>query len=428
MASESVRLDEVPAPLVVIASGTVQDVSPSAMALLGQARPDLVGASLTDLVAPEYRGALEEFLGAAVLGGRVRASWWSAWLVPGPRPVGVIARGGADGRILVGLRDLAAEQRLSAVIDAVADSTLLLDPDGRLLWQSAALAARVPGGSANLGTHPVERLHPEDLPMVLEAFSDLNRLPGGRMSRVVRSRAVDNDDLWQLIELVGSSRVDHPDLGGVVVSGPQPRRRRRAGVGGPDRRSHAVAGRGRPDRHPADEPHRAGDVRQPDRARAARVRRGRGHHRLAGPVRRRLPGRSGRPGVGGPGGRGGLDGDGPLRAARRPPGLDAGAHRLASRRPTPTGGRDRGPRGRHRRGRGPRRVRAAPADARRHLGLRGHLPSRQARSCTPTPPWTSCSRTTAGREARAPGRPAGGPRGLHRTGSGRGGHLRHLAR
>jgi len=217
VAAESVRLDEVPAPLVVIASGSVQDASAAALALLGQPLSDLVGASLTDLVTPEHRGALEEVLGAAVLGAESE-ELMVRLAAPGSRPVGVVARGGADGRILVGLRDLAAQQRLSAVIDAVADSTLLLDPDGRLLWQSAALAARVPGGAANLGTHPVERLHPEDLPMVLEAFSDLNRAPGGRMSRIVRSRAVDNDDLWQIIELVGSSRVDHPDLGGVVVS------------------------------------------------------------------------------------------------------------------------------------------------------------------------------------------------------------------
>ncbi len=53
--------------------------------------------------------------------------------------------------------------------------------------------------------------------MVLEAFADLAGQPGGRLARVVRSRSIDNDDLWQLIELVGASRVDDPDLAGVVV-------------------------------------------------------------------------------------------------------------------------------------------------------------------------------------------------------------------
>ena len=53
--------------------------------------------------------------------------------------------------------------------------------------------------------------------MVLEAFADLARRPASRLNRIVRSRAVAHDDIWQLIELVGASRVDDPDLGGVVV-------------------------------------------------------------------------------------------------------------------------------------------------------------------------------------------------------------------
>ncbi len=135
---------------------------------------------------------------------------------PPSRPV-TLSITDTDDAQLVGLRDQSTERRLAAVIDAVADSTLLLDADGRLLWQSDALAARVPGGRANLGTHPVERLHPEDLPLVLENFAELARRPTGRVSQVVRSRAVDDDDVWQLIELIGAGRPDHPDLGGVVV-------------------------------------------------------------------------------------------------------------------------------------------------------------------------------------------------------------------
>ncbi len=217
VAPQAVPLDEVPSPVLVIASGVVHDASPAAAALLGRPVVELAGTALAELVAPEDRDRLDVVLGSAVLGsvGSTRVEV-PVRLVSGA-PVGLTAAGGSDGRLLVALRDLALERRLGAVIDAVADSTLLLDPDGRLLWQSDALAARVPGGMANLGTHPVERLHPEDLPMVLEAFADLAHRPDGRLNRIVRSRAVDHDDIWQLIELVGASRVDHPDLGGVVV-------------------------------------------------------------------------------------------------------------------------------------------------------------------------------------------------------------------
>ena len=210
-------MDELPSPLLVLASGVVQDASPAVAALVGSTAEELVGTALADLVDPADRARLDAVLGQAVLAQGGSGPAEVAVRLASGAPVGLRAAGGSDGRILVALRDLATERRLGAVIDAVADSTLLLDPDGRLLWQSDALAARVPGGTANLGTHPVERLHPEDLPMVLEAFADLARRPASRLNRIVRSRAVAHDDIWQLIELVGASRVDHPDLRGVVV-------------------------------------------------------------------------------------------------------------------------------------------------------------------------------------------------------------------
>ncbi len=216
VASGPLPLDEVPSPVLVVAAGAVHDANPAAIRLLGRPGAELVGTRLADLVEPADHPRLDVALGAAVLRPGAGPTEVVVRLVSGP-PVGLTAAGGSDGRTVVALRDLSVERRLGAVIDAVADSTLVLDPDGRLLWQSDALAARVPGGSANLGTHPVERLHPEDLPMVLEAFSELGRQSGGRLNRIVRSRAVENDDIWQLIELVGASRVDHPDLGGVVV-------------------------------------------------------------------------------------------------------------------------------------------------------------------------------------------------------------------
>jgi diguanylate cyclase (GGDEF)-like protein len=213
---ESVVVGEVPVPLLALRDGVVVAASAGAGEVLGVEPAVLLGTRLVDLVDEATAAVL-----AAVLADPTPTEIIVATRASDPpagrRVVGMTVTTGADGRVLVGLRELTNERRLTAVIDAVADSTLVLDRDGRLLWQSEALAARVPGGSANLGTHPVERLHPEDLPMVLEAFADLAGQPGGRLNRIVRSRAVDNDDIWQLIELVGASRIDDPELGGVVV-------------------------------------------------------------------------------------------------------------------------------------------------------------------------------------------------------------------
>ena len=212
MPDESLVVGEIPVPLLAVRDGIVVAASPGASEVLGVDAAALVGARVVDLVDEAVAAVV-----AAVLQEPIPTELIVATRSAARRVVGMTFTTGADGRVLVGLRELTNERRLSAVIDAVADSTLVLDGDGRLLWQSEALAARVPGGSANLGTHPVERLHPEDLPMVLEAFADLAGQPGGRLNRIVRSRAVDHDDIWQLIELVGASRVDDPDLGGVVV-------------------------------------------------------------------------------------------------------------------------------------------------------------------------------------------------------------------
>ncbi len=217
MPDESVVVDEVPVPLLALRDGVVVAASAGASEVLGVDPSTLLGTRLDDQVDEAAAAVLGAVLDDVLAGARKPTEIIVATRAAVRRVVGMTVSPGADDRVLVGLRDLTNERRLTAVIDAVADSTLVLDRDGRLLWQSEALAARVPGGSANLGTHPVERLHPEDLPMVLEAFADLAGQPGGRLNRVVRSRAVDHDDIWQLIELVGASRVDDPELGGVVV-------------------------------------------------------------------------------------------------------------------------------------------------------------------------------------------------------------------
>jgi len=214
---ESVAVGEVPAPLLALRDGVVVAASAPAAVLLGVEPGGLVGARLADLVDEAAAPVVAELLeGDGSLLGEV-TELVVATRPPARRVLALTLTTGSEAGVLVALRDLTAERRLSAVIDAVADSTLVLDGDGRLIWQSEALEARAPGGPGNLGSHPIERLHPEDLPMVLEAFAELADQPGGRLSRVVRSRAVEDDDLWQVIEVIGASRVEDPDLGGVVV-------------------------------------------------------------------------------------------------------------------------------------------------------------------------------------------------------------------
>ncbi len=115
------------------------------------------------------------------------------------------------------VRDTDDTRFLGAIIDAVADSTLLLDRAGLVAWQSARLTQRLQGGPESLGVNPLERIHPEDLPFVLESLGRALADPTYTTRYTVRSRSPENDDVWELIEITGASRIGHPDLEGIVV-------------------------------------------------------------------------------------------------------------------------------------------------------------------------------------------------------------------
>jgi diguanylate cyclase (GGDEF)-like protein/PAS domain S-box-containing protein len=117
---------------------------------------------------------------------------------------------------IVQLRSAYDEAHVRAAVDAVADSTFVIGADGTNRWRSARLrdrsgitdeqAARSPAG---------ERIHPEDLPLVFEAFASTS---GDQPNVVVaRSRAVDDDDRWETIEITVWNRVDHDVLDGYLV-------------------------------------------------------------------------------------------------------------------------------------------------------------------------------------------------------------------
>lgn len=114
-------------------------------------------------------------------------------------------------------RDPNGVRLLGAIIDAVADSTLLLDRDGLVAWQSRGLSDRLGNVPQAIGVNPLERIHPEDLPFALESLARSLADPTYRTRYNVSSRSPENDDVWELIEISGVSRIDDPELDGVVV-------------------------------------------------------------------------------------------------------------------------------------------------------------------------------------------------------------------
>lgn len=209
-------ISSVPSPLLLVRDAVVVDANALAETELGRERRALVGSALADLVEPTDRPAVRDLLDRAdptdallvtfVLAGGDR------------RRVELRAAMDEAGDVVVSVRDRTEEQLLLGVIDAVADSTLLLDEHGLVRWQSRAVAEQIPGGAeSGIGINPLERIHPEDLPGVLEASTVGLATPGSRVRLVARSRSVENDDAWQPIEMIGINAIDDPELRGLVV-------------------------------------------------------------------------------------------------------------------------------------------------------------------------------------------------------------------
>lgn len=122
----------------------------------------------------------------------------------------------ADRQQIVLLVDASDHQLTRHALDAVAASTFLLDGKGRPRWRSEQLRQRSGlDDRAAADQNPSERIHPEDLPLVLNTFVDAT--PEKPSHVVVRSRAVDDDHRWETIEVVVHHRLDHDVLQGYLV-------------------------------------------------------------------------------------------------------------------------------------------------------------------------------------------------------------------
>src|SRR5690606_38525953 len=117
---------------------------------------DLVGTALADLADPADRAAVADLVGGSPRPDPLVA----AFDRDGDRRL-VELRAAVDeaGDVVVSLRDRTEERLALAVIDTVADTTLVLDEQGLVRWQSRAVAGQIPGGpEQGIGINPLERI------------------------------------------------------------------------------------------------------------------------------------------------------------------------------------------------------------------------------------------------------------------------------
>jgi diguanylate cyclase (GGDEF)-like protein/PAS domain S-box-containing protein len=202
-------LGGIPLPAVLVEGGTVLDANAAALALgpqamVGEPLAKWFDAEVEAIVAWAFepRGPNEP----AVVKVRDAERWVELHTAGVP----------ADHLQVVVLRDATDERFVRAAVDAVADSTFVIRGDGANRWRSARLRERSSQSDDEAARTPAgERIHPEDLPRVFEVFTSVAEDVPSRV--IARSRAVDDDDRWETIEIVVWNRLTHDVIQGYLV-------------------------------------------------------------------------------------------------------------------------------------------------------------------------------------------------------------------
>lgn len=104
-----------------------------------------------------------------------------------------------------------------ALIENSLDPIVIVAGDGKVRYESPSYE-RVLGYKAEegIGRDMTERIHPDDIPRVREAFAQAVANPGGTMRFELRARH--RDGSWRFMEAVGSNLLDDPAVRGLIVN------------------------------------------------------------------------------------------------------------------------------------------------------------------------------------------------------------------
>jgi PAS domain S-box-containing protein len=105
---------------------------------------------------------------------------------------------------------LSAEQ-LGVVLQHSFDTITVLEPDGTVRYTTPS-AQRISGypDAVSIGRSGFDRIHPDDVGEVVDAFAECARTPG--LSRRVQLRLRHADGHWITMEAVGNNLLDDPSM------------------------------------------------------------------------------------------------------------------------------------------------------------------------------------------------------------------------
>jgi PAS domain S-box-containing protein len=119
------------------------------------------------------------------------------------------------------------EHEFRSLLEQGREVISVLDDDGDLRYASPAVERVLGYGRAELpGTYFGELVHPDDVPAMLELFDRAIQAPG--RPRTAELRMQHRDGSWRVLETVGTSLIDDPAVGGIVVNSRDVTERREA--------------------------------------------------------------------------------------------------------------------------------------------------------------------------------------------------------
>jgi len=213
--------------------------------ITGYSRAEALGLNLAQVVAPEYvdmaremirrklsgdaEGSTYELEIVAKDGRRVPLEVSSRLIRRDGEAVGVQGFGRDVSERRQAHADLrASEERFRALVENSADAIVLVDAQGRVLYQSRS-AERIVGYSADerQGRNALELVHPEDRAAVAKKLGECRARPGEIV--VAKFRGHRKDGHWLYLEGTAANRLDEPAVGAIVINYRDVTQRERAG-------------------------------------------------------------------------------------------------------------------------------------------------------------------------------------------------------
>ncbi|MGK7313522.1 MAG: PAS domain S-box protein [Candidatus Longimicrobiales bacterium M2_2A_002] len=109
------------------------------------------------------------------------------------------------------------EQRFRSLVENAADTMSILDPEGRVLYQSPSIRQMLGWTAAELeGENALDLVHPDERDRVTAQLADLVGTPDDSVQLEFRIKAKDGS--WHRVEVIGSNRLHDPAVRGIVCN------------------------------------------------------------------------------------------------------------------------------------------------------------------------------------------------------------------